>query len=249
MKLAIATYKTEIAPCFEASKKFLVMEIEAGKIVRETELSCENNSPVARLRLVKNAGVDALLCNGIRSFYRDMLEAENIKVYRNLSGQIEDIVRNFLENKITDTCSGNKSAELPCKFDLEELIQMTYEYFSHHGYQVESSETEFPIDIISTYVCPKCRKTIRVAVCCSGHLFNWEKEIRELRSVSENYDATVYVHAPRERVAKTCHEYKINLLDPWMLENPAECDSATPIPALYLPVRGHDRIYQEYENN
>ena len=227
----------------------MLVEIKAGKIVRENLLKCETSSPVARLRLIKNAGVNVLLCNGIRSFYRDMLEAEKIKVYRNLSGKITDIVRDFQDKKISDTGAHVKSDEVSCKFDLEELIQMTCEYLSRYGFQIEPSESEFPVDIISTYKCPKCHKTIRVAVCCSGHLFNWEKEIRELRTVSENYDAIVYVHAPRENVAQTCNEFKINLLDPWLLENPSECDLRAPIPVLTLPVRGHDRIYRELENN
>lgn len=243
MNLAIPTYKDELAPCFEAAKHFQVFSVEKGNVVREKFLDCRERGPIARLRLLKNANVDVLLCNGIRTFYKDMLEAENRKVFKNLSGKIDKVLALYLKGGITSSAKIEDGKEVPCLFELGELMELTREYFSSNGYLIEEEDSEFPVDMIATMKCPRCKKRIRVAVCCGGHIFSWEKEIRELRSISDNYDAAVYVHAPRMPVIKTCRDYNINLLDPWILENPDKCECQGPLPILEIPISGHEAIY------
>jgi predicted Fe-Mo cluster-binding NifX family protein len=243
MNLAIPTYKDELAPCFEAANHFQVFVVENGKVMKERFLDCRESGPIARLRLLKRANINILLCNGIRSFYKDMLEAENRKVFKNLSGKINDVLALFLKGGITSSAKIENGKEVPCLFELGELVELTREFFASNGYVIEGEDSDFPVDIIAAMKCPRCKKRIRVAVCCGGHIFSWEKEIRELRSISDNYDAAVYVHAPQMPVIKTCRDFNINLLDPWILENPGKSELRGPLPILEIPVRGHEAIY------
>lgn len=245
MKLAIATYKDEIAPCFEAAKRFQICLLEEREVISKELLNCDRSGPIARLRLLKDAGVEVLLCNGIRSFYKDMLEAENLMVYKDLTGKIEETLKLFIGGKIKHTGKAEENKEAPCLFELGELVEMTREYLSKNGFVIENDESEFPVDIIATLKCPRCKKPIRVAVCCAGHVFYWEKEIMELRSISENYDAAVYVHAAQDQVVKTCKDFNINLLDPWVLENPEMGSGKDPLPVFRIPVRGHEAVFDK----
>ncbi len=246
MKLAIATYKDEIAPCFEAAKRFQICLLEKGKVVSKEFINCDRSGPIARLRLLKDAGVEALLCNGIRSFYKDMLEAENLKVYKDLTGKVEISLKHFLKGGIKSSGKAEEKKEAPCLFELGELVEMTREYLANNGFTIENDESDFPVDIVASLKCPRCNKPIRVAVCCAGHVFYWEKEIMELRSISENFDAAVYVHAAQDQVLKICKDFNINLLDPWILENP-EKDLA-PLPIFNIPIKGHEAIFENKTN-
>jgi len=244
MKVAVTIFKDEIAPCFEAAKRFEILEIEDGAISSKNILECKAKGPIARLRLLKDAGVDVLICNGIRSFYKDMLEAENRTVHKNVSGKIDETLKLFLKGEIGRASKIESDDQSPCLFELGELVQMTGEYFSRNGYDVSGEELDFPIDILATIKCPQCRKLITVAICCGGHLFSWEKEIRELRNISENFNAAVYVHAAQRQVIKACQDFKINLLDPWNLENQEKAVKPAVLPILTIPVRGHERIFR-----
>jgi len=244
MIVAITIFKDEIAPCFEAAKRFQVLEIEDSRIISKKHLECRAKGPIARLRLLKEAEVDVVICNGIRSFYKDMLEAENRVVYKDVTGKIKKALDLFLSGEISRAAKSRPEDQAPCLFEMGELVQMTGEYFARHGYEVSDDEFEFPVDMLATIKCPKCKKPIRVAICCGGHLFSWEKEIRELRSISENFDAAVYVHAAQKPVARACRDFKINLLDPWILENEEKKKKSSPLPILRLPVKGHEKAYQ-----
>ncbi|NIP41536.1 MAG: hypothetical protein GWN61_18320 [candidate division Zixibacteria bacterium] len=243
MKLAIATYKDEIAPCFEAAKRFQVCSIERSEVISKELLNCNRSGPIARLRLLKDAAVEVLLCNGIRSFYKDMLEAENLMVYKDLTGRTDEILVLFMSGKIKHSGKAEEKKEAPCLFELGELVEMTREYLTRNGFVIERDESDFPVDMIATLKCPRCKKPIRVAVCCAGHVFYWEKEIMELRSISENYDAAVYVHAAQDQVVKTCKDFNINLLDPWVLENPEIEKGKDSLPFFKIPVKGHEAVF------
>lgn len=244
MLVALTIFKDEIAPCFEAAKRFQVLEIEDCKIISEKYLECQAKGPIARLRLLKEAGIDVVICNGIRSFYKDMLEAENRTVYKDVTGKIKKAIELLLKGDIGRASKSRPEDQAPCLFEMGELVQITGEYFARNGYEVSDDEFEFPVDLLATIKCPKCRKPIRVAICCGGHLFSWEKEIKELRSILDNFDAAVYVHAAQKPVARTCRDYKINLLDPWILENEEKGKKSSPLPILRLPVKGHKKAYK-----
>jgi hypothetical protein len=173
-----------------------------------------------------------------------MLEAENRTVYKDVTGKIKMAIELFLKGDIGRASKSRPEDQAPCLFEMGELVQITGEYFARNGYQVSDDEFEFPVDLLATIKCPKCKKPIRVAICCGGHLFSWEKEIKELRSISDNFDAAVYVHAAQKPVARTCRNYKINLLDPWILENEEKGKKSSPLPILRLPVKGHEKAYK-----
>lgn len=245
MKIAVTIFKDEIAPCFEAAKRFQVLEIQDSRIVNEKYLECRARGPIARLRLLKEADIDVVICNGIRSFYKDMLEAENRKVFKDVTGKIKKAIDLYLKGEIGRASKKVRPEDqAPCIFEMGELVQMTGEYFARNGYEVSDEEYDFPVDMLATIKCPKCKKPIRVAICCGGHLFSWEKEIKELRNISENFDAAVYVHAAQKPVARTCRDYKINLLDPWVLENEEKGKKNSPLPILRIPVKGHEKAYK-----
>ncbi len=244
MKVVIAIYGDEIAPCFEAAKRFRLFESGDANPENSRLMECRQSGPIARMRLVSDCGAETLICNGIRNFYKNALEARGCRVYNKITGDYLTALDRLFDGKLKSDDPRRLENTEPCLFELAELMEMTREYLTGNGYNLDTGEGKFPVDFKAYYNCPECGRKIRVAVCCGGHLFNWEKEVRELHAVSEGYDAAMYVHAPNKPVEKCCRDFRINLLDPLVLENPGTEVKKAPIPGLMHPVRGHKKIYK-----
>ena len=241
--VALPTFSDGIAPCFEVARLFVLARIENGIIASKKIIECGGCEGFGRVQLLKQKLVDVLICNGIKGFYRDILQAGGIAVISDISADADAALRKFISGQLSPEAEIEETDGEAVDIPLDDLVCWTKELFAAHGYRVFSGQdrAQFPVDLVAEIDCPVCRKPIRVAICCGAHLYRADREIQMLHLVTvSDYHACVYVSMPRLNIRKYCREYGVELIDP---DSPVACEDknvAGKIPLLKSVVRGHE---------
>jgi len=252
MKISMPVYRGEVAPCFEAAEHFNVYEVRQKKVLLSKQVECGQESPMVRVRLLRNEQVEVLICGGVSNFYLDILEAEGLIVISPVAGKTEEVLEDFLNlNHIMENFRVSKSPDR-CGKPLSEIISWVSSLLAENSYKIIERDTDavFPVDISGRIDCPVCGKEIRIAVCCGSHTYSAEKEIKELYFVaSGKYDALIYVHKTTPDVKKICTDYNIELLDPYVhfRSGTDNTNVNSRIPLIKNPVSGHERAFVQTE--
>lgn len=245
MKLTVAVpkYGDEIAPCFESAGKFLVVEARGGIILSRALYECIGCEGFERVRLLRKLEVDSLICDGIKSFYHDLLRSQGITVYRNITQPIEEALLLCLKGKLRADEDSEECALEKSRIPLKDLLCWTKDLFRSHGYHIgkAASSAPFPIDLIAEIRCPVCHKPVRVAICCGSHTYRFEQELTLFHRVaSADFHAQVYIYPANPRAVQICEEYGIELIEPGT-EAGLPSKKQKRIPLLRLPVSGHEK--------
>ena len=246
MIVAVPTFFDEaIAPRFEVARRFLISRWEGKKELSTQLIECSGCEGFGRVRLLREHGVDVLICNGIKSFYQDILVSSGITVIPNVSLPAHEALRQFAAGQLQpEAVSAADSSALLDKIPHEDLVCWAKELFEAHGYRVSMAEDQapFPIDLVAEISCPVCRKPVRVAICCGSHTYKSDQEIKELHRVAvADYHAQVYVHPGTPSIQTCCRQYGIELIDPDAELAGPKCLTGSAIPVLRGPVSGHDQ--------
>lgn len=245
-KLIVAFPKFEdgIAPCFEAANHFLIAVIADREVISAEIISCSGCEGFGRVRLLHQRGVNLVVCDGIKSFYRDLLVASGMGVVANVAVPVGEAVSLVARGELVAEVIKPQHTELGPELPLEDLICWTRELFESHGYKTTpgAERAPFPIDLVAEITCPICDRPVRVAICCGAHTYRADQELREFHRVSATaYHAQVYVRPATADVARCCHDYGIELVDPG-LDTGAACPARkSRIPLLHGPIAGHER--------
>ncbi|MCP4677383.1 MAG: hypothetical protein GY854_18085 [Deltaproteobacteria bacterium] len=100
MKIAVPRFEEEVAPCFDYSVNIVVFTIQNDNIIAEKKFTLSSQNTVDRIRLLRDQEVDVLICGGIQDRFEDMVKANGIRVISWVSGNVEDLIRDFLDHKL-----------------------------------------------------------------------------------------------------------------------------------------------------
>jgi predicted Fe-Mo cluster-binding NifX family protein len=251
MVIAIPIFNDEIAPCFEAATRFLIAHAEHAEGVTKRIAECTGVGGFARARLLRDEGVSILICDGIKGFYRDLLQASGLAVVDGNSLSVEEALASYLTGKIKPSGRMPEIYNLAGNMPLDDLISWTRHLFESSGYEIHGGAVKapFPIDLVAEIKCPVCEKPIRVAICCGGHSYRVDQELSEFNRASvTDFHAQLYVHPALPGLRKRCKEYGIELLDPLSPINRDSGASRDKIPILNAPVKGHQRAWRRVED-
>lgn len=246
MKILIPELNGYIAPCFEASSSFILLEVEKGKIKSRRKARVEGHEGFRRIRLLRVHDTQLLVCNGIGEFYRDMVASMGIAMVPDQCLSIKDTLRGLLAGNIKPEEFTSDAIQGAYEIPLDRLISWANEIFRIAGFHIQpgNGKDSFLIDLTAEKICPVCSGKIRVAICCGGHTYRIDQEIREFHFCSgEEYHARVFVAPPSDYVDRSCREYNIRFL-------PFE-SSLTAVPAgnaglkflLGENIPGHERLF------
>jgi len=99
-RIAIPVWNGWVSPVFDVARTLLVVDAQAGREVsRRTEILGQGPPPV-RAKMLKDLGVDVLLCGGISRPLAGVLAAEGIQVVPWLSGPADQVLQAFLSGRI-----------------------------------------------------------------------------------------------------------------------------------------------------
>jgi predicted Fe-Mo cluster-binding NifX family protein len=245
MNVAIPKFNNNVAPCFEVAKAFEIIKIENDKVISSKTVDCPAGEGFKRVRLLHLFEIETLICNGIKEFYRHQLAAIGIAVIPDINDSIDQVLVRFIANELP--VYKNDIIKSQDKFDVshDDLISWARELFETNGYSVavNPSKDTFLLDLIAEIQCPLCNKSIKVAVCCGGHTYRPDQEIKEFHhSVKSPYNVLAFIYIDSPQIAKSCSEYGIEFISPGKINLIKENSNAMDVPIFSGPIEGHDKI-------
>ncbi|MFH2037788.1 MAG: NifB/NifX family molybdenum-iron cluster-binding protein [Candidatus Zixiibacteriota bacterium] len=252
MIVAIPILNKLVAPCFEAAKEFAIYKIEDNGTNKLKTAVCLSDEGFKRVRLLYLHDVNFLICNGIKGFFRDQLVAIGIKVIPNINDSIDKALERFLANELTvyENCPDGEENSYEIAHD--DLIDWARELFESNGYKISNcpGDDTILIDLVGEIKCPLCGKKIKVAVCCGGHTYRAEQEIKEFYHLAKTeYNARVFVYPNLGEIVNKCEEYGINLICPDNINLTKPIKSRNMLPILTGPIEGHEKLMKLNERD
>lgn len=92
MIAAFACWNERIAPVFDVARKIRIVEVESGRIIRETEETLIDRAPAQRALHLTALGVETLVCGAITRSMLGMIVALGIRVIPFVSGDVRHVV-------------------------------------------------------------------------------------------------------------------------------------------------------------
>lgn len=100
MKVAIPHQGEEVTPCFEYSAGITIYSIRKNRVIAQTDFTLQSNQELDRIRLLRDQGVNVLICSGIQDAHERLLLASGIRVISWISGRVREVLSLFLQNKL-----------------------------------------------------------------------------------------------------------------------------------------------------
>ncbi len=69
-------------------------------MVEKAGFALQSREALDRVRLLRDQGVGALICGGLRSSFEDLLRASGIQVLSWVSGSVEELLELFIEGRL-----------------------------------------------------------------------------------------------------------------------------------------------------
>jgi predicted Fe-Mo cluster-binding NifX family protein len=101
VKIAIPRFGEAVAPCFEYSATIAIFTVEDGKVVSQRDFTLQSQQEFDRVRLLRDQGVNTLICGGVQDRFEDVIKALGIQVISWVSGDVENLIDQFLRGKLT----------------------------------------------------------------------------------------------------------------------------------------------------
>jgi len=100
VKVAVPRMGETVAPCFEYCATMAVFTIEHRRIVDQVDFPLRSRDPFDRVRLLRDQGVDTVICGGMQDFYEDILRTSGFEVISWVSGSVEDLLDMYLRGRL-----------------------------------------------------------------------------------------------------------------------------------------------------
>lgn len=100
MKVAIPRRGDEVAPCFEHCTTMAIFEISETGTLEQVDFPLRSREPFDRVRLLRDRGVDTLICGAVQDVYEDLLRASGFVVISWVSGFVEDLLALHLRGRL-----------------------------------------------------------------------------------------------------------------------------------------------------
>ena len=100
MKIAIPRFGESVAPCFEYSATIAIFTVRGRKVVDQVDFRLQSHDPFDRVRLLRDQGVQTLICGGVQDRFEDLVGAHGIRVVSWVSGNVEDLLDSFLRGTL-----------------------------------------------------------------------------------------------------------------------------------------------------
>jgi len=96
-RVALSVWEGRIAPVFDVSRKYLILDIENGSVKNRIEESFDCNDPVLMIDRLANMNVQILICGAVSRAYADILSDCNVEIYSFIAGDIDEVVTAYLD--------------------------------------------------------------------------------------------------------------------------------------------------------
>jgi len=100
MKIAIPVYNGNVSNVFDFAHRLLVVDIENGREINQSEVALESQSLPQRVGQLKSLGANVLVCGAISRVLAQMVTASGILVLPYVTGRIDDVLQAYLNGQL-----------------------------------------------------------------------------------------------------------------------------------------------------
>ena len=100
MKVAIPRFEENVAPCFEYSATITIFEIENRRVIDQTDFTLRSRDVLDRVRLLRDQGVDILICGGVQDRFEDLVTASGVRCISWVTGAVDDLLDMYVQGKL-----------------------------------------------------------------------------------------------------------------------------------------------------
>ena len=100
MKVAIPMFNTRVSPRFDFAPKVLIAKVDSGKVVEREHYSLINLNTIRRGTLLREHGVNVVICGGISNFSVRLLLENGMQVIPMVAGELEEVLSQFVNGHL-----------------------------------------------------------------------------------------------------------------------------------------------------
>ena len=100
MKVALPRMGETVAPCFEYCATMAIFDVSETGAVEQVDFPIRSREPFDRVRLLKDQGVDTVICGGMQACYEDLLRAAGLEVISWVEGSVDDLLALFIRGDL-----------------------------------------------------------------------------------------------------------------------------------------------------
>lgn len=100
MKAAILMFNTRVSPHFDFAPKVLIVKVDEGKVLEREQYSLINLNTIRRGALLREVGVNVVICGGISNFSVRLLLENGMQVIPMVAGEIEEVLNRFVNGQL-----------------------------------------------------------------------------------------------------------------------------------------------------
>ena len=101
MKIAVTCEDNEVFQHFGHTPSFAVFTVEGGKVVAKEILDCGQTGHGALAGLLRNGGIELLICGGIGGGAQMALAEAGVQLIGGAAGNVDDVVKAYLDGTLT----------------------------------------------------------------------------------------------------------------------------------------------------
>ena len=102
MKIAIPTFRERVSPRFDCANTLLTIEVSEDKKINEQKIVAFGEySAEAKIKWLKENGIEILICGGIDIRSEHLLRSYGVKIYPWITGRVSDCVLAWLSGDMT----------------------------------------------------------------------------------------------------------------------------------------------------
>jgi predicted Fe-Mo cluster-binding NifX family protein len=99
-KVVLAVWQNRLAPLFDVAQQLLIVEVEAGRIIRRREAGMPDVPASSKAVRLVEMGAQILICGAISESLLAMIMGHGIRVMPFLAGDVAEIEQALLSNSL-----------------------------------------------------------------------------------------------------------------------------------------------------
>jgi len=103
LRVAIPVWEGRVSPVLDVAANLLLVDLDAGHEVSRNSERFDSCPLPLRARRFSELGVDIVICGAISQPLADMLSASGITVLPCIIGEVEDVLRSYLDDGVPDS--------------------------------------------------------------------------------------------------------------------------------------------------
>ena len=100
MRIAIPCWEDRISPLLDAARDLLILEVDGSEVKMRMSFSIADTTSLEKVGFLKKKNVMVLLCSAISDRLLDMLRANDIQVYPQNTGHVDEVIEALLQGRL-----------------------------------------------------------------------------------------------------------------------------------------------------